>query len=686
MSDSRPRRPDHADLPQLPDLPDLPDRVGNPAPRPGRPSTPTAPRPVPDRIAAWATRSPRVTAVRCGTETLSYAELDARANRLARYLRHTGTRAESRVGLALERGVDMVVAILGVWRAGAAYVPLDPAYPTDRLRHMVTTSGAAPVIDGDWLSAAAAAIASEPAHPLDVPPPHPDQLAYVIHTSGSTGRPKGVAVTHRGVADLVDAMTPVLGAGPGETTLQFASFSFDASVLDLAVTLSSGGTLAVAASDERSDPAALAGMIRDTGVTVASVVPSLLSTLDPRTVPGVRNWLLGAERLSADLAARWRARTGLWNTYGPTEATVMATAVEIPRGATAQDAPPPIGRPLDGTHVFVLDESLSPAPVGTVGEVYLAGPGLARGYLGRVDLTAERFVACPFLPGRRMYRTGDLARWSGDGLLHFAGRADEQVKIRGFRIELGEVESVLAAHPAVTQTVVLARDGRLTAYVAAQSPLTQEHLLSFAADRLPDYMVPATVTVLDALPLTVNGKVDTAALPTPRTARRAARTPTTPVEELLVALYADVLGQTDIGTDDDFFTLGGDSILSMTVVSGARRAGYVLTTREVFEHRTPARLAALARPLTSGPAPDGTADATGDIPLTPVMRELLERVGLQGVAEVFQSAHVSTPVGVDGGVLESAVRALVERHEVLRARLVSDGSGLRLVVPGEVPE
>ncbi|WP_280883180.1 non-ribosomal peptide synthetase, partial [Streptomyces pseudovenezuelae] len=616
---------------------------------------------------------------------LSYAELDARANRLARYLRRSGTGTESRVGLGLARGVDMVVAVLGVWRSGAAYVPLDPEYPADRLRHMITTSGAAPVIDDDWLTAADAAIAAEPDTPLDVPL-DPDQLAYVIHTSGSTGRPKGVAVAHRGVVDLVDAMTPILGAGPGETTLQFASFSFDASVLDLAVTLAAGGTLAIAASGERSDPATLARMIRDTGVTVASVVPSLLSTLDPQTVPGVRNWLLGAERLNADLAARWRARTSLWNTYGPTEATVMATAVEIPDGATAQDAPPPIGRPLDGTHVFVLDESLRPAPVGAVGEVYLAGPGLARGYLGRADLTAERFVACPFLPGQRMYRTGDLARWTDGGLLHFAGRADEQVKIRGFRIELGEVESVLAAHPAVAQTAVLVREGRLAAYAAADGAPAPADLRSFVADRLPAYMVPATVTVLGALPLTVNGKVDKAALPAPEPMRQAGRAPSTPVEELLCGLFADVLGHEGIGADDDFFVLGGDSILSMTVVSGARRAGHVITTREVFEHRTPARLAALARPLAAAPAADGAADATGGIPLTPVMRELLDRVEPQDVAEVFQSALVRTPVGVDGVVLGSAVRALVERHEVLRARLEVGAEGMRLVVPEEVPQ
>ncbi|MEU3700630.1 amino acid adenylation domain-containing protein, partial [Streptomyces griseoviridis] len=612
--------------------------------------------------------TPEAVAVRCGSVELSYAELAARANRLARYVRRSGVGVEDRVGLRLPRGVDMVVAVVAVWRAGAAYVPLDPEYPAERLAFMAADSGAALVIDEEWLADAADALAVESAEPPAVPS-EPQRLAYVIYTSGSTGRPKGVAVAHGGLSNLVAAMGPVLGAGPGEVTLQFASFSFDASVLDVAVTLARGGTLAITSSEERTDAQALAEMIRDSGVTVASVVPSLLSVLDPQAVSGVRNWVLGAERLSADLAARWRAQAGVWNTYGPTEATVMATAVEIAEGISPEDAPPAIGRPLPGCRVFVLDEFLRPTPVGVVGEVYLAGAGLARGYLGRVDLTAERFVASPFGAGDRMYRTGDLARWSDDGLLHFAGRADEQVKIRGFRIELGEVESVVAAHPDVAQAIVVVREGRLAAYVVSSGE--PAGVREFAAERLPEYMVPTTVVRLDELPLTPNGKIDQSALPAPDVERAAGRAPSSPAEAVLCDLFAEVLGLERVGVDDSFFALGGDSILSMLLVSGARRAGWVLSPRQVFEEQTPARLALVAQALTDGAASGGES-GVGDVPLTPVMRELIERVGLDALGQAVQSSVVRTPVGVDVVVLASAVRALVERHEVLRARLVSD--------------
>ncbi|MFG2502284.1 amino acid adenylation domain-containing protein [Streptomyces sp. NPDC048441] len=636
---------------------------------------------VPELIRAHALRSPNVVAVRCGAEVLSYGELEAGSSRLARYLRRRGVRSESRVGLRLPRGVDMVVSMLAVWKAGGAYVPLDPEYPVERLEFMTVDSGASVVIDGEWLADTGAAIAAESDAPLEVEL-DPDELAYVIYTSGSTGRPKGVAVAHRGVVNLVEAMGPVLGAGPGEVTLQFASFSFDASVLDVAVTLASGGTLAIATGEERTDPQALSRMIRGSGVTVASVVPSLLSVLDPQTVAGVRNWVLGAERLTADLAAKWCAQAGLWNTYGPTESTVIATAVELPAGLTPDDQPPSMGRALPNTQVFVLDDLLRPVLPGVVGEVYLAGPGLARGYLGRRERTAERFVACPYAEGGRMYRTGDLAKLSGAGLLHFQGRADEQVKIRGFRIELGEIESVLTAHPAVAQAVVVVREDRLAAYVVAPGELASAAVHEFAAARLPEHMVPATVTVLDALPLTPNGKIDKAVLPTP-TVREPGRAPVTPAELLLCDLFAEVLCVGEVGADGDFFALGGDSILSMMVVSGARRAGFAVTTRQVFEERTAARIAAVALPLGDASGAVDSAAGTGEMPLTPVMLELLQRVRLEDLPEVFQSALVATPRGMDTATMTAAVQALVARHDVLRARLVP-GAEARLEVPETV--
>ncbi|MEV0643415.1 amino acid adenylation domain-containing protein, partial [Streptomyces sp. NPDC050619] len=625
-----------------------------------------------EAIAAQAVRAPEACAVRCGAEAVSYGELDARSNRLAWYLRRRGVRGEWRVGLRLPRGVDMVVSMLGVWKAGGAYVPLDPEYPADRLEFMTVDSGASVVIDSEWLAEARAAVAEESGLPLEAALDL-DQLAYVIYTSGSTGWPKGVAVSHRGVANLVEAMGSVLGAGPGEVTLQFASFSFDASVLDVAVTLASGGTLAIAASEERTDPQALAEMIRRAGVTVASVVPSLLSVLDPKTVPGVRNWVLGAERLTADLAAKWRAQAGLWNTYGPTEATVMTTAVALEEGISADDQPPAIGRPLPNTRVYVLDDFLRPVPIGATGEVYLAGPGLARGYLGRRELTAERFVACPYAEGGRMYRTGDLAKWSGDGLLHFQGRADEQVKIRGFRIELGEIESVLAAHPDVAQATVIARDDRIAAYTVSQAQLDPAALREFTATRLPDYMVPATITILDTLPLTPNGKIDKAALPTPETANGHGRAPSTPVEEILCTLFADVLGIGEVRIDDDFFQLGGDSLLGMRLVARIRAAfDTELSIRDVFGAPT---VAGIGRLLGDAAAENRVAlrpqPRPGDVPLSFGQQRMWFLSRMDGVdSEAAGAYNLPLALRMEGELdlqaLEAALGDVADRHESLR--------------------
>ncbi|WP_407562711.1 amino acid adenylation domain-containing protein [Streptomyces sp. 184] len=645
-----------------------------------------------DRVGEWVRRSPGAVAVRCGAESVSYGELDARANRLARYLLRLGVGRESRVGLCLPRGVEMVAAILAVWKAGGAYVPLDPAYPADRLAFMVADSGAQVVLSaGDLapegavrLDEVAGEIGAESAEPPDTVV-EPGQLAYVIYTSGSTGRPKGVAVPHEGPANLAEAMRPVLGAAEGVTALQFASFSFDAAVLDVAVTLAAGGTLAIASDEERKEPAALAEMIRSSGVSVASVVPSLLSVLDPAAVTGVRNWVLGAELLTADLASRWTRQAKVWNTYGPTEATVITTAVPLDADIAPADPSPAIGRPIGNAHTYVLDDFLRPVPPGVTGELYIAGPGLARGYIGRGGLTAERFVACLFEPGARMYRSGDLARWSDDGLLHFAGRADEQVKIRGFRIEPGEIEAVLAAHPYVAQAAVVVRedrpgDKRLVAYVvASEGGVAADDLREFAATRLPEHMVPAAVVTLDALPLTPNGKTDRAALPAPDLAERAAgRAPVGAAEETLCALFADVLGIGRVGADDDFFALGGDSITSMQLASRARREGLVLTPRQVFEQRTPERLAAVAG-ATRAAIPAAGAEDTGEVPWTPAMRAQ----GVRSADAAFaQWMVVGAPGTLTQAVLTGGLGAVLDTHAMLRASAdVSDPAAPRLVVP-----
>ncbi|WP_345021213.1 amino acid adenylation domain-containing protein, partial [Actinomadura keratinilytica] len=544
---------------------------------------------IPEQIRAWAQRTPDAVALRCGEVSLTYAELEARSNQLARYLRDAGVGRESVVGLSLPRGVDAIVAMVGVWKAGAAYVPLDPEYPADRLGFMLSDSGASLRIDSlDEL------IAGRSCEPLDVEL-DPASLAYVIYTSGSTGRPKGVMGHHGGMANLVEALRPVLGAAPGKSVLQFASFSFDASVLDIAVALSSGAALVIATPQERAEPAALTRMLNERGVDAASIVPSLLSVLDPTQVKSVNRWVLGAERLSADLAARWAGGDRLWNTYGPTETTVMATVGLV-------DAPgtPPIGRPIGNTKTFVLDEFLQPVPAGVTGELYIAGAGVTRGYVNRPALTAERFVACPFASGERMYRTGDLVRWTSDGRLEFVGRADEQVKIRGFRVEPGEVEAVLTEHESVDRVAVIARedrpgDKRLVAYVVpttsgADAADLREHLAAL----LPDHMVPSAFLMLESLPLTVNGKLDRAALPAPGDiATASGREPQTAVEEVLCGLFAEVLGLPKVGADVSFFDLGGDSLLAMKLIAQIRgRLDTELSVQTLFLTPTVEALAA----------------------------------------------------------------------------------------------
>ncbi|MFJ8139473.1 non-ribosomal peptide synthase/polyketide synthase [Streptomyces sp. NPDC096013] len=638
-----------------------------------------------ERFRGWAVRTPEAAALWFRQQALTYAELDVRSDALAHGLIARGVGRESRVGLCLPRGVEMVTAMLAVWKAGGAYVPLDPEYPAERLAFMVADSGAELVLVAEeTVGRLSADVESVLLGELGtgsgvLPEVDGGQLAYVIYTSGSTGRPKGVAVTHASVANLAAAMGPVLGVGPGLTALQFASFSFDAAVLDVAVTLAAGGTLAIATTEERQDGAALAAMIDFNGVDSASVVPSLLGVLEPKSVAGVGNWVLGAERLEAGLAAKWRAGARVWNTYGPTEATVITTAVLLEEGIAGEDVPPAIGRPLPNVRTYVLDAFLRPVPVGVAGELYIAGDGLARGYIGRADLTAERFVACPFGDGGRMYRSGDLARWTSGGQLEFVGRADAQVKIRGFRVELGEVEAVLAAHPQVERAVVVVRDGRLVGYVVGEAD--GEGVREFAATRLPEYMVPSAVVVLDAFPLTVNGKVDRVALPVPEAAPSAGRAPETPAEEAFCVLFAEVLGLEEVGVGDSFFALGGDSITAMLLVSRSRREGLVVGARQVHELRTPAQLAAVATSVDGAADGARSADsAAGEVPLTPVMREVLGRVGAEGVRAVVQSMVVEAPAGLYEVALRDAVAVLMDRHDALRARLVAE-SGV-LVVPG----
>ncbi|MDR8412889.1 amino acid adenylation domain-containing protein [Nonomuraea sp. 3-1Str] len=559
---------------------------------------------VPEMIAEAVAAHPHEPAVVCGPESVTYGELAERVSRLAAELTRHGARPGDVVGLRLGRSVDAVAAMLAVWRTGAAYLPLDPADPVTRHRHMLTTSGARLTVSDGLRVSGGLPVSGTNRHPHDqlVPdgqllpdgrpggPDPRDGLAYVIYTSGSTGTPKGVAVEHAGLAARVRWMRREYGLRPGDQVVQLASLSFDTHAEELYPALAAGATVVLVPDGGATLPDLLAAR---PGITVLDLPTAyfhqLVDLIDEIAWPAaLRLVVIGGEQVRATALARWRGRFGdrvrLVNTYGPTETTIVATATDL---AGDPDPRPPIGRPIEATTVRVLDPHGAPTPPGAPGELYIGGPGVARGYLGLPELTAQRFVRLP--GGDRYFRTGDRVRLRPDGLLEFLGRMDEQVKVRGFRIEPGEVEHCLLTHPDVRQVAVLARDGELVAYVVGEAAELGRH----AAGRLPPYMVPTRWVVLDALPLTANGKLDRGALPEPdRPAGQEATPPRSDAEELVADVWAEVLGADKVGAFDDFFALGGHSLLAIRVAARLRAiAGVDLPIRTLFARRTVADLA-----------------------------------------------------------------------------------------------
>ncbi|MGD0068388.1 MAG: amino acid adenylation domain-containing protein, partial [Streptosporangiaceae bacterium] len=572
---------------------------------------------LPELFEAQVARTPDAVAVVCEGSAFSYAEVDERANRLARYLVSMGAGPERLVAIAMARSAEMMVAVLAVLKAGAAYLPVDLAYPPDRIAYMLTdagpiavltTAGAGAGLPGEILTVAmddpavVAVVSRLAATDLDdgerIGPLLPSHPAYVIYTSGSTGRPKGVLVEHRAVAGLLSWAAAEFTSEDLSRVLASTSLSFDVSVFELFTPLVTGGSI-----DIVPDLLALTSGWR--GSLISAVPSALTEVLSGHGADAAAGTVvLAGEALTARAVAAIRAAlpgVRVRNIYGPTEATVYATAWD---GGTAElgadEDGPPIGRPVTNTRALVLDEGLRPVPVGVAGELYLAGGQLARGYLGRPGLTAERFVACPFgVPGERMYRTGDLARWNAAGHIDYLGRVDDQVKIRGFRIELGEIEAILAAQPGVAQAAVAVRedrpgDGRLAGYVvpAAGAVLDPAVLRAGVGRVLPGYMVPSVVVVLGALPLSPVGKLDRRALPVPEYAGGGGREPVTVRERVLCGVFGQVLGLDRVGVEDSFFDLGGHSLLATRLVSRIRSVlGAEVPIRAVFEYPTVAALA-----------------------------------------------------------------------------------------------
>src|SRR5271166_6365048 len=652
---------------------------------------------VPELFAAQVARTPDAVAISCGEDSRTYREVEEAANRLAHLLAGHGVGPGERVALLLERSAQAVIAILAVLKTGAAYLPIDPTLPAARIGFMlddaapaaaITTTGLAEGLDGCDLLVIDVNDPRIQAYPCTaLPTPDPNDIAYLIYTSGTTGVPKGVATTHYNVTQLLEALDAYLPAAGVWT--QWHSYAFDASVWEIWGALLHGGRLVVVPESVARSPEDFHALSVTEHVNVLTQTPSAAGALSPEGLESAA-LVVAAEPCPADLVDRWAPGRVMINAYGPTETTIVVMlSVPLVAGSGA----PPIGSPVPGAALFVLDGWLRAVPAGVVGELYVAGAGVSCGYWRRAGLTGSRFVACPFgEPGARMYRTGDLVCWGADGQLRYLGRADEQVKIRGYRIELGEVQAALAAVDGVEQAVVIARedcpgDKRLVGYVTGTTD--PAGIRAALAERLPAYMVPAAVVVVAALPLTVNGKLDTRALPAPEYTAGGYRAPSTPVEEILAGIYAQVLGVEPprrIGVDDSFFDLGGDSISAMRLIAAINTSLDVgLAVRAVFEAPTVAQLAPRLS-AGAGGLPRLVAGARpAVVPLSFAQSRLWFIDQLQGPSPIYNMAVALRLCGrLDADAFGAALADVVGRHESLRTLFAAvEGIPRQVVVSPE---
>ncbi len=638
-----------------------------------------------------AERTPESPAVVFEDHSLTYSELNARANALAHYLRSLGVGPDVLVALCVERSVEMVVGLLGILKAGGAYLPLDPTYPRERLAFMLEDS------QSQFLLTQAELVEILPSHTsrvvcLDSAWPDisthgddnpvnctaPEHLAYVIYTSGSTGRPKGTQLHHRGLVNLANTQKEAFGLQPTDRVLQFSSFSFDASVWETVMALTSGARLCLARSDDLLPGVGLSRVIARHEISVATLPPSVAEVLPDVACNSLHTLILAGEACSKELVARWAPGRRLFNAYGPTESTVCATLTQCQEGETD----PSIGRAIANTQTYILDKNLNPLPIGIPGELHIGGAQLARGYLNRPELTTERFIPNPFseAPGARLYKTGDLARFLPDGNIEYLGRSDHQVKVRGFRIELGEIEATLASVPGVAASVATATeqagaDRRLVAYVVPSRPggIEPGELREHLRTRLPDYMVPTTFVILDALPLTASGKVDRGALPPPAPDRHEPNAelapPRSDSERRLATLWQELLGIDSVGIDEDFFAIGGHSLLAVRLLTRIERTfGRNVPLATFFAHPTIKAIAVfLEQQRAAEPAsgllalqPRGTRPPFFCVPggATGIaMKDLALYLGQE------QPFYVLQPEGIeDGQTPRESVEEMAKRH------------------------